>query len=268
MNKTIIMYMTLFMVFTSTLLAEFNFYQVPSKLTAYYSATIQPIDILEEKLNVNGFNVLATTEVLRGEIVLTITNDELLQTSSYLSTLQLLVNTINSEIRIQNPSYFGAAYLQEKYHYGQFKATLDALENVLGTMKVVKDAYPLQKLAHFQFMFGLPYFKDIITIPVQGNPFNALEREEYILYSLNLPNGNKLVGHRLSLRTNSFLRVIGQEKNALLLPYESMIENSKVTILNPKYYLALSLPLLSLGEFMKIATTPDTINREITKAYR
>ena len=268
MNKIITIYITLFIIFTSTLLAEFNFSKIPKKLTAYYTASIQPIDVLEEKLNFHGFKVLAITEILRGEIVLTISNNELLQTNSYLSTLQLLVNTIHSEIRIQNPSYFGMAYLQKNYEYGQFKATLDALENVLGKMNPVKERYSFQKLAHFQFMFGLPYFKDMLSIPILGDPLKVLNKEEHLLYELKLPNGNRLIGHRFRVRTNNFLKVIGQEENALLLPYESMIEKSKVTILDPKYYLALSLPLLSLGEFMKIATTPDTIKREITKAYR
>jgi hypothetical protein len=268
MNKTITTSITLLIVFTSTLLAEFSFSKIPTKLTAYYSASIQPIDVLEEKLNLNGFRVLAITEILRGEIVLTISNNQLLQTNSYLSTLQLLVNTIHAEIRIQNPSYFGVAYLQEKYHYGQFKATLDALERVLGQLRPVKERYSFKKLAYFQFMFGLPYFKDMLSIPVLGNPLKILNKEDYLLYNLKLPNGNRLIGHKFRTRTNRFLHIIGQEQNAVLLPYESMIEDSKVTILDPKYYLALSLPLLSLGEFMKIATTPDTIKREITKAYK
>jgi hypothetical protein len=47
-----------------------------------------------------------------------------------------------------------------------------------------------------------------------------------------------------------------------------MIQNGKATILDPKYYLALSLPNLSMGKFMKIATTPDSIEKEIKKSYR
>ncbi|NEW60366.1 hypothetical protein GSY74_03650 [Sulfurovum sp. bin170] len=43
---------------------------------------------------------------------------------------------------------------------------------------------------------------------------------------------------------------------------------SGVTVLDPKYYLALSLPLLSMTEFMKIATAPDQIVKDIKRAYK
>ena len=257
------------LLFLNTLvMAEFNFDTPPQKLTAYYSSAIQPIDILEDKLRKNGFEILSITEVLKGEIVLTITNNELKVTNSYMATLQLLVNTIHPEIRVQNPSYFGAAYLQEKYYYGQFKETLQALNNVLGEMSEVQESYDLKELAHFQFMYGLPFFKDTIRIKSEGNPFIKVKDSIHIAYSLKLPNGSVLVGHHFRRRSTNFLKTIQEERNAQILPYESMIQEGKVSILNPKYYLALSLPFLDLAQFMKIATAPDTIKREITRAYR
>jgi len=254
--------------FQTFLMAEFNFNILPQKLTTYYSSAIQPIDVLERKLRENGFQVLSIIEVLKGEIVLTISNHELKATNSYLATLQLLVNTVNPEIRVQNPSYFGAAYLQEKYYYGQFKSTLYALKNVLGEMSKVKESYNLDELAHFQFMYGLPFFKDTLQIESKENPLQKVSSSLYIAYTLKLPNGSLLVGHKFKRRNNQFLKTINEEKNAQILPYESIIKDGKVTILDPKYYLALSLPFLDLGTFMKIATAPDSIKREISKAYK
>lgn len=258
----------LVLLLTSLIKAEFNFDTVPEKLTAYYSSSIQPIDVLESKLKKNGFQVLAITEILKGKIVLTITNSELKSTNSYLATLQLLVNTTHHEIRVQNPSYFGSAYLQERYYYGKFKTTLYALRNVLGEMSEVKESYDLRGLAHFQFMYGLPHLKDTVHIKVKGNPLQKLRDSNHIAYRLNLPNGAILVGHQFKRRTNRFLKIIKEENNAQLLPYESMIKEGRVTILNPKYYLPLSLPFLDLGKFMKIATAPDSIKREIIKSYK
>jgi hypothetical protein len=260
--------MVLVLLLTSMVKAEFNFDTLPEKLTAYYASSIQPIDTLERKLKKNGFQILAITEILKGEIVVTITNRELKSTNSYVATLQLLVNTIRHEIRVQNPSYFGAAYLQERYYYGKFKTTLYALKNVLGEMSEVKESYDLRGLAHFQFMYGLPYLKDTLHIKVKGNPLKKLRDSNHIAYHLNLPNGAILVGHQFKRRTNTFLKTIKEENNAQLLPYESMIQDGRVTILNPKYYLPLSLPFLDLGKFMKIATAPDTIKREISKSYK
>jgi len=268
LGKVITTLMGVLFFFNNLAVAEFNFDTLPEKLTTYYSSAIQPIDALKRKLRENDFEVLSTIEVLEGEIVLTITNNELKSTNSYVATLQLLVNTVNSEIRVQNPSYFGAAYLQDKYYYGQFKETLVSLENVLGEMSEVEESYDLKELPQFQFMYGLPFFKDSIRIKSKGNPLIKVRESEYVAYSLRLPNGSLLVGHRFSRRNNTFLKTIKEEKNAQLLPYESMIEEGRVSILNPKYYLALSLPFLDLAKFMKIATAPDTIKREISKTYR
>jgi hypothetical protein len=47
-----------------------------------------------------------------------------------------------------------------------------------------------------------------------------------------------------------------------------MIQDDKAVMLAPKYYLALSLPLLSMTDFMKIASAPDAIVEDIKEAYK
>ena len=139
--------------------------KAPQKLSTYYAAKLQSMDDLRQKLEANGFTVLAETPILKGKTVLTITNDELRHTNTWLATLHLLVNEGN-EIRVQNPSYFGAAYLQDKYKYGQFTGTLKALQAVLGEMHEVDEKYALSDLLKYQFMFGMPYLND--TVKVRG----------------------------------------------------------------------------------------------------
>ena len=263
--------MTATVVLTSSAVAEFNFDKTPKKLSTYYASALQPLDTVKSKLIANGFEILATTEILKDETVITITNNELQATNSYMATLHVLVNTVKNEIRVQNPSYLGAAYLQDQYKYGQFKATLTALEASLGEMNTVIEQYAFKALAKYQFMFGMPYLADTIEVAKGENLLEKLtapKADKYIAYSLKLPNGATLVGHKLHKRTNKFLKKIEQEHNAQLLPYEAMIKEDKVSILDPKYYLALSLPLLSMTEFMKIATAPDQIEKDIKKAYR
>jgi len=261
-------FMLLILLFTSNGMGSFSFKKMPKKLTAYYSASIQPLEELQEKLNDNNFTILSITEVLKEKIVITITNKELKSTNSYMATLQLLVNYEDHEIRIQNPSYLGAAYLKQEYYYGKFKQTLNSLEDVLGTMSEVKERYTFNALSTFQFMYGLPFFKDTLIIEAEENPFIRVTESPHIAYTLELPNGSILVGHKFKMKSNNFLKVIHEEKNAQLFPYESMIQDGEVTILDPKYYLTLSLPLLNLERFLKIATAPDTIKREISKAYK
>ena len=263
MKKMIRICMTATVVLTSHLVAEFNFDKVPTKLTAHYLAGIQSVADIKSKLKSNGFSILATERVLKNKTVITITNDELKATNSYMATLHILVNSKDNEVRVQNPSYLASAYIKG-YRYGDFKATLNSLEKVLSNMIPILQQKRMDELAEYHFMFGMPYLEDTLTVAQNVSSPNASK----ISYSLKLPNGTTLVGHRLTKKTSSFLNKINQSKNIQLLPYESMIKDGKATILDPKYYLALSLPNLSMGEFMKIATIPDAIEKEIEKSYR
>ncbi|SFV67216.1 hypothetical protein MNB_SV-14-1081 [hydrothermal vent metagenome] len=263
MKRIIKICMTATVVLTSHAVAEFNFDKAPTKLTAYYLAGIQSIAEIKAKLALNDFRVLATNTILKDKTVITITNNELKATNSYMATLHILVNKKDNEVRVQNPSYLASAYIKG-YKYGDFKETLNSLEKVLSTMVPVLQQKDMKELPEYHFMFGMPYLEDTITVAKDVSSPNASK----ISYSLKLPNGAILVGHKLSKKTNNFLNKINQSKNVQLLPYESMIKDGKATILDPKYYLALSLPNLTMGEFMKIATTPDSIEKEIEKSYR
>ena len=263
MKKMITICMATAVVLTSHAVAEFNFDKAPAKLTAHYLAGMQSVADIKAKLTTNGFTVLATETVLKDRTVITITNDELKATNSYMATLHILVNAKDKEVRVQNPSYLASAYIKG-YKYGDFKATLNSLEKVLSSMIPVLQQKEMEKLAEYHFMFGMPYLEDTITVAENVTSPKATNSS----YSLKLPNGSILVGHTLTKATSGFLNKINQSKNAQLLPYESMIKDGKATILDPKYYLALSLPNLSMGEFMKIATIPDAIEKEIEKAYK
>jgi uncharacterized protein (DUF302 family) len=242
----------------------------PENLTAYYASSPQTIESLKTKLKANGFEVLSTTEILKGKTVISITNDELKNSNTFIAVINILVNGTD-EIRVQNPSYFGAAYLQDKFKYGQFKATLTSLRAVLGEMHLVKDMGEYKGLEEYQFMFGMPYFSDTIELAKGGDLVAKLSgenAEKNLAYTLKLPNGNTLVGHKMRLRTNKFLNKVDAGDNALLLPYQSMIKGDEAYMLDPKFYLALSLPLLTMTDFMKIATAPDAIEKALRRAYK
>lgn len=238
----------------------------PEKLTTYYAAKAEEASSVASKLKANGFSVLATTTPVKGSTVITITNKELKATNSWLATLNVLVN--EKEVRVQNPSYFGAAYLGDKFKYGQFSGTLKSLQKALGDLYTVKDEFKLSKLAKYQFMMGMPYVDETINVGEGNDLLSKLKDNKYVAYSLKLPNGGTLVGHSLRKRTNKFLLKIDASHNALILPYRSIIKDGKAVMLDPKYYLALSLPLLSMGEFMQIASTPAEIEKDIKRTYK
>jgi hypothetical protein len=207
---------------------------------------------------------------LKGHTVLSITNKQLQATNTYMAVLNLHLNEVN-EIRVQNPSYLGRAYLQDNYKVGQFTDTLKALESTLGQMYKVNDYYETEELADYQFMMGMPHFDDVIEIAEGKDLLSKISTKkstEYIAYKLTLPNGSTLVGHKLKSSTNKFLNKITAERNANLLPYQSLIKDDMIVMLDPKYYLALSLPLLTMSDFMQISSVPREIEKGIEKAYQ
>jgi uncharacterized protein (DUF302 family) len=242
----------------------------PKVLSAYYAAQPQTVEGLKECLEKNGFTVLAQTEVLKGHTVLTITNAQLQSTNTFLATLNVHVNGTD-EVRVQNPSYFAAAYLQDKYTYGQYADTLKSLQSALGDLYVVNDTSETTELPEYQFMMGMPHFGDVIEVAEGKDLLSTItgkKSDKYVAYTLKLPNGSTLVGHKLRKRTNTFLHKIDAERNSNILPYQSLIKDGKAVILDPKYYLALSLPLLTMSDFMKIASAPGEIEKDIKRAYK
>ena len=244
--------------------------KAPKNLTAYYASNPQSINSITTKLQANGFTILGKNEILKGKVVITITNNELTKTNSFVSTLNILVNGID-EVRVQNPSYFGAAYLQKNFKYGQFKSTLISLQSVLGDMYEVSDINEFSELEDYNFMFGMPHLDDTIVLAEGDNLLEKLtgkNSEKYVAYRLKLPNGATLIGHKMRSRDNKFLNKVEAGKNAQLLPYQAMVKDGKAYMLDPKFYLALSLPLLTMSDFMKIATTPDKVEETLKKAYK
>jgi len=242
----------------------------PKVLSAYYAAQTQSLEDVKVKLEKNGFKILSTVEPLSGHIVLSITNSQLQATNTFMAVLNMHID-LKNEIRVQNPSYLAKAYLKEKFTYGQFAQTLKSLQNVLGDLYEVNDVYKIEKLASFQFMMGMPYFDDTIEIAEGKDLLSKVvgqKAEEHILYTLKLPNKSILVGHKLKKETNTFLTKISSERNTNLLPYQSLIHQDKVVILDPTYYLALSLPLLQMSDFMKISSVPGAIEKDIQRAYK
>lgn len=230
-------------------------------VSAYLIATSSSLANVESKLKANGFDILATTNN-----VVTITNSELQASNTYVATLQVHVGS--SDTRVQNPDYFGKAYLQSAYKEGQFKNTVDALTKALGTMKNSVEKLDSDDLSDYHFMIGMPYFKDAITVIKAPNIHQKVAGNKDIAYSLSLPNGTLLVGHKLSSTTNDFLNTLQQTKNGQILPYEALVYSNKVLMMNPKFYLALSLPQLSMGQFMQISSIPGEIEADIKKAYK
>ncbi len=235
---------------------------------AYLVAEADSVANVSDKLKSNGFEILATTQILEGESVLTVTNAALKKTHSFASVLNVLVNTTAHEVRTQNPDYLGRAYLGKVYKEGMFDETIQSLQAALGALYASEEMLKTEDIKGYHFMMGMPYVDDTIMLASGKNLPEKAQKSDKVSYVLALPNGATLVGHSLSKRTSKFLKKIGVTQNAALLPYTVLIKQDEAMMLDPKFYLALSLPQLSMGEFMKIATIPDAIKKELSKIYK
>ena len=171
------------------------------------------------------------------------------------------MNSKAKTVRVTNPEYWLKAFLQKDYSASTAGSIKQGVEKALGSLKPTKDKLSSGDIAKYHYALSMPYYEDMLKFDKSG------VKSGKTLFPLKLPNGSTLVGVKLSKATEKFIETIGEDQ-ALVLPYTVLIENGKVYALHAKYYLAISYPLLSLGEFMKISSTPGAIERQLKKALK
>ena len=159
--------------------------------------------------------------------------------------------------------------MQEEYNNDLAKKTLASLRESFNDLQNSEDVLKVTRLEHYQFMMSMPYYEDMEEI-ASGSNQSLLQKardSKKVVYEHHLSNGSVVIGVKLSKRTSKFVKKIGYQ-NGGLLPYPILIENNKAYILAPKYYIAVMYPMLSMSQFMGIATIPGAIEKECDKVFR
>ncbi len=182
------------------------------------------------------------------------------------------------EVNLLNPDYIFNAYLRDKYP--NYKAKLDKVtSDVKAALKTVgTDFTPFgggltaKKLRKYHYAAMMPYFTD----PVELKVFSSFEEGvRTIEANLKAKKGNTKKVYRLKFDNSkialygvgllnktkgeaAFLPKIGA-RHIAGLPYEILLIDKKAIMLHGKYRLALHWPKLSMGQFMKIMSTPGDI---------
>jgi len=244
------------------------------RISAYLRAELLSVDEAKTKLTNAGFEIISVSTLDKKKTLTSIvfTSNDLKNmikndNQGHLATLRLLVNQQEKQISITNPLYLSKAFLGDDFNKESAVQVLASITNEFNAVKNSVDKLKFQLLPKYQFMDGLPYFKDYIVVARGDDLKSKLEKNKRIEYAFDLKNGATLVGVTLSKRTRKFPKKIGT-KNAAMLPYPLLIENGEAKILDPKYYLALMYPQLTMEEFMTIATIPDAIVNDCTKVFR
>ena len=255
---------------THTRIGEVNH----GKISAYLRGKFMTVDAAKEKLQASGFEVIATTPVNKqADLISIVFTDKALvamaskENRGFMASLRLLVDTKAKNISITNPLYLAKGFLQNDFDETSANKVLDKLLTHFTDLSNSKDTLKFQLLPKYQFMKGMPYFQDMVEVASGKNLLEKIKNNDKVVFTQTLDNGATLIGIKLSKRTRKFTKKIGRE-NAAMLPYPILIENGKAKILDPKYYISLMYPMLSMSQFMTIATVPDAMIKDCEKVFK
>ena len=246
------------------------------RISAYLQAPLISKKEVKSKIEKAGFNILTSFSLdKKGTLTSIVFSDKSLDTAAskknrgFAGALRVLVDEKNSQISITNPIYMMKAFMQEEYDEKIAKDTLKRLRDTFDELKNSKDLMKFRVLERFQFMSGMPFYKDMKVV-AKGKNQDLLEKakkSKKVVYEHKLSNGSTIIGVKLSRRTSKFVKKIGYQ-NSGLLPYPVLIEDGKAKILAPKYYIAVMYPMLKMSQFMSIATIPGAIEKDCDKVFR
>jgi len=251
----------------------------PKTVHAYLIGEAMTAEDVSAKLATAGFEVIGTYTVNKKNKLETVvyTNDVLKAMANkpgrgFAGIGRVLIDGKNGQISFSNPVYFGKAFMQDDADYDQMASVKAALTTAFTGLKESDDKWEYADLADYHFMVAMPYYQDSAVIG-EGTVASLVEKAETYkkgklhLFTLKLAENKYLIGYDLSKRTAKFPEKIGLDK-AGLLPYTILIENDEARMLAPKFYLAVSYPQLTMGQFMKIATVPGAIEKDLSKPFK
>lgn len=255
---------------TTSLLAD--------KVSAYEYAPLKSIEQTKSALTSNGFTVLGEYDAMQDpnhHVIVytckTLSGDASKEDRAFAAVQKVMVDKADNTLVLTNPEYFQRAFLQDDYKEDHGKRINKKLSATFGAMSGSKDGLDDDDIAGYHFMMGMPYYEDMITVAKGDDLAAKLEKNaggnivfkhqvgDATLYgvAMNGANGEK-----------SYVSAIEGAKNGAFLPYMVMIQDGEAKILHAKYYLAISFPSLSMGQFMKISSTPGDIEDYFTSLFK
>jgi hypothetical protein len=249
------------------------------KVSPFLFGSYQKVSEVKKALSDHGFTVLSAEKIdKKGQLVTVVFTSKRLQKLSQRSrrgfgaVLRVLVNDRDHQIAVTNPRYFEKAFLQKEDNAQAVDAVFKKINETFPSLIGGEDALVFDALSSYHFMMGMPYYQDQIRI-AQGKHADLIEKVKSYkggkrtLFVLALNDHTALAGITLSKRTAKFIKKIGT-RNAAVLPYVVLIEKDAAYILDPKYYLALNYPTLTMSQFMTIASVPGAIEKECRKVFK
>ncbi len=245
------------------------------KVSLYLRGPFMEPKAVVSALKEEGFSVLVQTPVDKEQqrIVIVFTDDALKKAAvkpgrGFAASLRILVDKKDANISIQNPLYVSKAFLQDDYDETAAKQTLTKLRSRFAGVTNSEDSVKFAVLPKYRFMDAMPYYQDMLEVGsgASADLLGKARASGKVVFEQKLDNGAVLLGMKLNHKRSKFVDKIGYQ-NAALLPYPLLIEDGKAKILDPKYYIAVMYPQLSISNFMGISNTPRSIEKECRKIF-
>lgn len=241
---------------------------------------------LQNLIRENGFHAVGDYQVADNEHlwVLAFSSEELIKLcgdfedrGALASVLKIGVRKTdeNTEVSLLNPNYMFYAYFGEDYkmHAKELDAISQKAQEMIalkfGKMEGFGGGLSPEDLEDYHYKVMMPYFDDPVKLETYGSFKEGLEfiRKKMAASGTDLQLVYEVVNESMESAvfglgyTNAekgephFLPIIG-ERHIAALPYEIILQRDEVTMLAGKYRFALYWPELTMGEFMKIMSTP------------
>lgn len=247
--------------------------KIEKVVATYKIGAYSDVESTKSKLASVGFEVVGTYPTDSGTSVL-YTNAAMKSaankpTRGLAAVGRILVDDERKQISIANPVYFGKAFMQKEYSHATASAVLGSLEKAFGPLKDSTDKWEFAGLAGYHFMVGMPYYEDM-GIVGEGSTADLVAKAQKAKGTtavVKLSDDRYVAFVSLERRTNGFVKKIGTQ-NGQLLPWAVLIEGGQAKALSAKYFIAISYPLLTMSEFMTIATVPGAIENDLKKFFK
>ena len=243
-------------------------------ISSYLYGDFESTSKVKSDLNENGFEVIGEYDAMGDSqyhvVVYTCPGLKKVastKTRGFAGVQKVLVNSKDKKLVFTNPSYFMPAFLQDDNNPKITEKVNTKLEDTFGTLKGGDVKLEDDDIAGYHFMMGMPYYEDMIEIGEGSGLGKKLEANAKDNLVFKLKVGNATV-YGVAMPTKEgekeFVPAISAAEHAAFLPYMVLVEGDKAYILHGKYYLAISNPNLSMGDFMNISSAPGDIEDYLT----
>ena len=186
-------------------------------------------------------------------------------------------------VSYQNPEFWAIAYLQNEYDRERQVITQFSheLKRSLPTLRMHIDLpfgsdqnFTEENIRQYRYNFRAPYFQNAIkvgTFDHFAEAVSSIEKNIEIspslteVFSVTIIHGHvRLLGVQLPEEADILLHLdTGDRNHTAALPYELLVIDQEVFILDPKYRLALGFPDLNSKMFSKVKSMGKKIESDI-----